>query len=103
MMPILILLACLPLVATSALAAPMVLDEETGHYKDMSYEALSDEGLSWEEKTRIFGGETATYGPLTDEQRAAKRKELDELLAKINMQSVELENHFDVPIGGKKK
>jgi hypothetical protein len=49
--------------ATMALpthAKPMVLDRETGHHKDMSYEAPSDEGLSWEEKTRLFGGETAT-------------------------------------------
>jgi len=67
---------------------PMVLDKETGHYKDMSYEALSDEGLSWEEKTRLFGGETATYGPLTRRQRKAKQKELKELLAKIDMKLV---------------
>jgi len=73
---------------SAAKAAPMVIDKETGHYKDMSYEALSDEGLSWEEKTRLFGGETATYGPLTDEQRKAKEKELKELLAKIDMKLV---------------
>ncbi|MFH1731624.1 MAG: hypothetical protein ABIF82_08225, partial [Planctomycetota bacterium] len=68
---------------------PMVLDKATGHYKDMSYEALSDEGLSWEERTRIFGGETGTYGALTDEQREAKQKELKELLAKIDTKLVE--------------
>jgi len=67
---------------------PMVLDKATGHYKDMSYEALSDEGLSWEEKTRLFGGETATYGPLTRRQRKAKEKELKELLARIDMKLV---------------
>ena len=68
---------------------PMVLDKKTGHYKDMSYEALSDEGLSWEEKTRLFGGETASYGPLTAKQRKAKQKELQELLAKIDTKLVE--------------
>ena len=68
--------------------SPMVMDKATGHYKDMSYEALSDEGLSWEEKTRLFGGETVTYGPLTAEQRKAKQKELKELLAKIDMKLV---------------
>jgi len=69
-------------------AGPMIIDKETGHYKDMSYEALSDEGLSWEEKTRLFGGETATYGPLTDEQRREKEKELKDLLARIDMELV---------------
>ena len=67
---------------------PMVFDKEIGHYKDMSYEALSDEGLSWEQKTRIFGGETATYAELTRKQRKAKKKELEELLAKIDMKLV---------------
>ena len=66
----------------------MVLDKATGHYKDMSYETLSDEGLSWEQRTRIFGGETAGYGPLTAEQRKAKQKELEGLLAKIDMKLV---------------
>ena len=33
------------LAAASTEAAPMVFDEEIGHYKDLSYEALSDEGL----------------------------------------------------------
>jgi len=74
--------------AAPAAPPPLVLDEEPGHYKDMSCEALSDEGLSWEEKTRLFGGETVHYGPLTDEQRKAKEKELEELLAKIDMDLV---------------
>ncbi|NQT92033.1 MAG: hypothetical protein HQ559_04665, partial [Lentisphaerae bacterium] len=67
---------------------PMVMDKETGHYKDMSYEALSDAGLSWEQRTRLFGGETATYGELTKKQRKAKKKELKKLLAKIDMDLV---------------
>jgi len=81
-------LAALMVAAVAVQGKPMVIDEETGHYKDMSYEALSDEGLSWEEKTRIFGGETATYGELTDAQREARKKELEELLAMIDMDLV---------------
>ena len=42
-----------------------------------------------EERTRLFGGETATYGPLTDEQRKAKEQELKELLAKIDTKLVD--------------
>jgi len=68
---------------------PMVMDKATGHFKDMSADALSDTGLSWEQRTRIFGGDTATYGPLTAEQRKAKQKELKERLAKIDMKLVE--------------
>jgi len=81
-------LAVLMVSAATAQAEPMVFDKETGHFKDMSYEALSDEGLSWEQRTRIFGGETAAYGPLTAAQRKAKQKELKELLAKIDMKLV---------------
>ena len=91
----LVLFAVVALAAGLGVAAeadktpPMALDKETGHYKDMSYEALSDEGLSWEQRTRLFGGDTATYGPLTAAQRKAKQKELKELLAKIDMKLVE--------------
>ena len=73
----------------AAQAEPMVFDKKIGHFKDMSYEALSDEGLSWEEKTRLFGGDTASYGPLTAAERKAKQKELDALLAKIDMKLVD--------------
>ena len=68
----------------TAQAEPMVFDKKIGHFKDMSYEALSDEGLSWEERTRLFGGETAHYGPLTAAERKAKEKELKDLLARID-------------------
>jgi len=78
------LLAVLCLAAAAPVKAALVIDKETGQYKDLSYEALSDEGLSWEERTRLFGGETVHYGELTDEQRKAREKELDELLAKID-------------------
>ena len=32
--------------AWAAEAGPLVIDKKIGHYKDLSYEALSDEGLS---------------------------------------------------------
>jgi len=76
---------------------PLVLDKETGHYKDLSYEALSDEGLPWEERAKLFGGETVHYGELTDQQRAAKEAELAELRRRMDVTvAVEAEhNHVD--------
>ena len=74
--------------AAPAKTPRMVFDKKIGHYKDLSYQALSDEGLSWEERTRLFGGETVHYGPLTAEQRTAKQKELQALLARIDMKLV---------------
>ena len=67
---------------------PLALDKETGHYKDLSYEALSDEGLSLEQRSWLFGGETIHYGPLTDARRTAKQRELEKLLAKIDVKLV---------------
>ncbi|MBB74171.1 MAG: hypothetical protein CMJ75_06620 [Planctomycetaceae bacterium] len=84
---IFLLCSAIALVASSAEVAsadgPLVLDKATGHYKDLSYEALSVEGLSWKERVRLFGGETVHYAELTDEQRAAKEAELAELLRRI--------------------
>ena len=83
--------------AATTLAKPTVLDKETGHYKDMSYEALSDEGLSWEGKTRLLGGETAHYGELTAAQRKAKEKELKEfckLLIEIRNRVIKTKENF---------
>ena len=68
--------------------AALVIDKETGQYKDLSYKALSEESLSWEERTRLFGGETVHYGELTAKQRQAKQKELDSLLKKIDTKLV---------------
>ena len=65
-------------------AEPLRIDAETGQYKDLSYAALTDEGLSWEERTRLFGGETVHYGELTDELRKAKQQELNRLLKQID-------------------
>ena len=47
----------------------LVFDVKLGHYKDLSYEALSDKRLPWKERTQLFGGETVHYGGLTDTQR----------------------------------
>jgi len=82
-------LIVLVVMAATARAKPLVFDKQIGHYKDLSYEALSDEGLSWEERTCLFGGDTVHYAELTDEQRKAKEKELQELLAKIDMKLLE--------------
>ncbi|MEE3368919.1 MAG: hypothetical protein VX346_06210, partial [Planctomycetota bacterium] len=65
-------------------AKPLAIDKETGQYRDLSYKALTDEGLSWEEHTRLFGGTTVHYGELTDEQRRATQRELAALLKKID-------------------
>ena len=64
---------------------PLVFDEKIGHYKDLSYEALSDEGLSWKERVKLFGGETVHYAELTDDERTAKEAELAELLRRISI------------------
>ena len=63
----------------------LVFDTKLGHYKDLSYEALSDKGLPWKERTQLFGGDTLHYGGLTDTQRLAKQRELEVLLATIKM------------------
>ena len=81
----------LTLLASTALAAaaqPLAIDPQTGQYRDLSYEALTEQGLSWEERTRLFGGETIHYHELSDAQRTAKQRELDELLTKIDRQCV---------------
>ncbi|MEE2706629.1 MAG: pectate lyase [Planctomycetota bacterium] len=81
--------ACLAGWAVAAAAEDaLVIDKETGQYKDLSYEALTDEGLSWEERTRLFGGETVHYGELTDERRKAQQQELDGLRKKIDRKLV---------------
>ena len=66
-------------------AGPLVIDKQTGHYPDLSYEALSDEGLSWEERAKLFGGETVHYRELTDEERAAKEAELAEMQRRMTI------------------
>ena len=44
----------------------LIIDKNTGQYKDLSYDALTVEGLSWQDRTQLFGGETVDYGELTD-------------------------------------
>ena len=60
-------------------AGLLTVDPETGQYEDLSYGALTDEGLSWEERTRLFGGETVHYGELTGVQRTTAEGELEGL------------------------
>ena len=62
---------------------PLLIDKNTGQYKDLSYDALTDVGLSWQNRTQLFGGETVNYGELKDTERTKKQKELKTLLARI--------------------
>ena len=64
---------------------PLIIDKNTGQYKDLSYDALTDEGLSWQDRTQLFGGETVDYGELTDAERTKKQNELKTLLARIEV------------------
>ena len=76
--------------STSAIAQTLVLDSQTGHYKDLSYEILSSEGLSWQARARLFGGETVHYRELNDDQRVAKQAELQELLRRMDVAAMML-------------
>ena len=69
----------------SAEDAMLKIDAKTGLYKDLSYEALSDKGLTWKERAQLFGGETIHYSDLTDRQRQEKQQQLDELLQAIKI------------------
>ena len=64
---------------------PLVFDKELGHYRDLSIEALSDKGLSWQERVKLFGGETTDFPELTVQERIAKEAELTELLRRIGI------------------
>ena len=73
--PILAVFAFIMLTTEPARASePLVVDKTAGHSRDLSYEALTDEGLSWETRTRLFGGETVHYGELTDGQAPSLRR-----------------------------
>ena len=65
--------------------AMLKIDAKTGLYKDLSYEALSDKGLTWKERALFFGGETIHYSDLTDRQRQEKQQQLDVLLRTIKI------------------
>ncbi len=86
------LLRILSLVSVSlaiAQAASLEIDSKTGQYRDLSYAALTEKGLSAEERTRLFGGETVHYGELTEKERFAARTELADMLGMINEELVE--------------
>ena len=85
------LFAWSPIIFTTPAGAadkPLVFDKSIGHFKDLSYEALTDSGLTTDQQQQLFGGETAHYGPLTDKQRATKRQELEALLSRIDTKLV---------------
>ncbi|GIT28249.1 MAG: hypothetical protein Ct9H300mP1_02950 [Planctomycetaceae bacterium] len=42
---------------------PLVFDKSIGHYKDLSYDVLTDSGLTADQRQQLFGGETATTVP----------------------------------------
>ncbi|MBT7982926.1 MAG: hypothetical protein HN584_10170, partial [Akkermansiaceae bacterium] len=64
---------------------PLVIDNGTGHYKDLSYNKINDKKLSWKARTKLFGGETAHYPELSEDQRTGKEAELKELLRRIGV------------------
>ena len=78
------------LLPNAAVAQTLVMDKQTGHYKDLSYDVLSSKGLSWQERARLFGGETVHFPKLSDEQRAAKQAELKELLRRMDVAAMML-------------
>ena len=85
------LFAWSPIIFTTPAGAadkPLVFDKSIGHFKDLSYEALTDSGLTTDQQQQLFGGETAHYGPLTDKQRATKRQELEALQSRIDTKLV---------------
>ena len=63
----------------------LVYDAKIGQYKDLSYDALSEKGLTWKARAQLFGGDTVHYESLTDRQRIEKQKELKELLLAIKI------------------
>ena len=63
----------------------LVYDMKIGQYKDLSYEALSEKGLTWKERAQLFGGETVHYEALNHSQRLEKQEELNELLLAIKI------------------
>ena len=60
-------------------------DKKTGHYKSLSYNAITDQGLSWQDRAKLFGGETVHYAELNDGQRIEKENQLKELLRRISV------------------
>jgi hypothetical protein len=78
--------ALIPVTVDVAVAEELLgIDSQSGHYRDLSYDALTDKGLSWQQRMELFGGDTADYGELTDDQRAAGQRELETLLARIGV------------------
>ena len=87
------------LLSNAAVAQTLVMDKQTGHYKDLSYDVLSSKGLSWQERARLFGGETVHFPKLSDEQRAAKQAELKELLRRMDVAAMMLTGRREHNLG----
>ncbi len=66
----------------------LVYDAKIGQYKDLSYDALSEKGLTWKARAQLFGGDTVHYESLTDRQRIEKQEELKELLLAIKIREI---------------
>ncbi|MEM7386695.1 MAG: hypothetical protein AAF514_17295 [Verrucomicrobiota bacterium] len=66
----------------------LIIDPATGQYKDLSYGALTEEGLSLEERTRLFGGETLRYAELTEQERGIAEQDLEALRNQIDRRLV---------------
>ena len=68
---------------------PLTLNEKTGHYEDLSYTALSDKNLSWEQCASLFGGETSHFLKLNKNDYKKKQQELQNLLRRIEIRETQ--------------
>ncbi len=68
---------------------PLTLNEKTGQYEDLSYTALTDKNLSWEECASLFGGETSHFLELNKNDYEKKEQELQNLLKRIEIRETQ--------------
>ena len=68
---------------------PLVLNKKTGHYQDLSYDALTDKDSSWKERASLFGGETSHFLELTENDYEKKQQELQNLLRRIEIRETQ--------------
>lgn len=80
-------------------ATPLVVDDKSGHYKDLSYDLLSDEGLPWQERAKLFGGETVHYPELNKAKRKSREAELKELLRRLEVAAIMLTSRPEHNLG----
>ncbi len=77
------------------------IDNRFGHYKSLSYESITEKGLSWEERVKLFGGETVHYDKLNEGQRIEKENELKELLRRIGVAEIMLTGKQEHNLSGR--